>query len=254
MEQLSQPGRKRYHFVYRTTNLVNGKFYIGVHSTWDLSDGYLGSGKYIRMAIRKYGRENFTCEILQFFDDRDSAYLAEKEEVAKHFGTKPCMNLHPGGCGGWANANERRAWLHRNNPKWAAENSETMRGVMRKRVTDNPEEFARFLDAGRRSSVGRPVSEEKRAKHSAAMRGRHTGSDNSQHGWRWIHDSETLEARKVPPTTETPAGWSEGRRPKTQKELVGPSRTWMNLNGKSRIVKNSDVDAFAAQGWTRGRI
>ena len=36
-----------YHFVYETTNLINGKKYIGKHSTDDLNDGYLGSGKAI---------------------------------------------------------------------------------------------------------------------------------------------------------------------------------------------------------------
>jgi hypothetical protein len=44
-----------FHTVYRTTNLVNGKFYIGVHKTDDPNDGYLGSGKLIGRAFQKYG-------------------------------------------------------------------------------------------------------------------------------------------------------------------------------------------------------
>lgn len=55
---------KRYNFVYKTTNVLNGKIYIGVHSTDDLNDGYMGSGKAISTAIKKYGEENFTTEIL----------------------------------------------------------------------------------------------------------------------------------------------------------------------------------------------
>lgn len=37
--------RIKYHYLYKTTNLITNEFYIGVHSTYDLKDGYLGSGK-----------------------------------------------------------------------------------------------------------------------------------------------------------------------------------------------------------------
>ena len=52
----------KYHFLYKTTNLINGKYYYGMHSTYKLNDGYLGSGKILRYSIRKYGKENFSIE------------------------------------------------------------------------------------------------------------------------------------------------------------------------------------------------
>ena len=55
-----------YHLVYLTTNLVNGKIYVGVHSTHKLNDGYLGSGTAISHAIKKYGSDNFSRQILHF--------------------------------------------------------------------------------------------------------------------------------------------------------------------------------------------
>jgi hypothetical protein len=59
---------KKYFFVYKTTNKKNGKFYIGIHSTNDLNDGYLGSGTILKSSIKKNGKENFKLEYLEFFE------------------------------------------------------------------------------------------------------------------------------------------------------------------------------------------
>ena len=72
---------KQYHYIYKTTNIVNGKFYIGIHSTNDLNDGYIGSGKRLWYSINKYGKEIFKCEILEYFSDRESLYKKERELV-----------------------------------------------------------------------------------------------------------------------------------------------------------------------------
>lgn len=60
-----------FHIIYKTTNLLDGKFYIGAHSTEILEDGYLGSGKYLKRAVLKYGRENFAREILFVYSDKE---------------------------------------------------------------------------------------------------------------------------------------------------------------------------------------
>jgi hypothetical protein len=88
--------------VYQTTNLINGKIYVGVHQTNDPLDNYLGSGSAIGKAIEKYGRDNFQKTILFRFDTIDEAYLKEREIVNETFIDNPLTyNLVLGGSGGW---------------------------------------------------------------------------------------------------------------------------------------------------------
>lgn len=73
------------HTLYRTTNLVNGKIYVGVHSTDNPDDGYLGSGTALKRALKKYGKNSFLKEVIFVFDDRSAAYLKEREIVDDAF-------------------------------------------------------------------------------------------------------------------------------------------------------------------------
>jgi hypothetical protein len=76
---------KKYYTVYKTTNLINNKIYIGVHSTNNLNDSYLGSGKNFLKALKEYGKENFKKEILFIFDNKKEMLEKEKELVNKEF-------------------------------------------------------------------------------------------------------------------------------------------------------------------------
>jgi hypothetical protein len=92
-----------YYLIYKTTCIVNGKFYIGKHKTENLEDGYLGSGKLLRRAIKKYGRENFKREVLQFCSSNEEMNEAEKNHVVL---CEESYNLCPGGEGGWDYVNK----------------------------------------------------------------------------------------------------------------------------------------------------
>jgi group I intron endonuclease len=69
-------------FIYLTTNKINNKKYIGLCSRID--ENYLGSGKLLKAAIKKYGKENFTREILYETNDREELSRKEKEFIEKY--------------------------------------------------------------------------------------------------------------------------------------------------------------------------
>lgn len=89
-----------YYICYKTINNINGKYYIGAHSTANVNDDYLGSGKLLKDALKKYGRENFSKQILFIFNNKHDMWEKERELVNEEMVHKiDNYNLKPGGLG-----------------------------------------------------------------------------------------------------------------------------------------------------------
>jgi hypothetical protein len=95
-------------YLYKIENLLDGKYYIGVHKTSKLEDGYFGSGKRLHQAITKHGIENFRKIILEFFDREEDMFAAEANIVNEEFvNDKQTYNMKVGGNGGWSYIHEK---------------------------------------------------------------------------------------------------------------------------------------------------
>ena len=89
---------KKFHFLYKIKNIINDTYYIGIHSTDNLNDGYMGSGIILKKSIKKYELENFKMEILNFVDNREELKIIENKIVNEDLlKDELCMNLQIGG-------------------------------------------------------------------------------------------------------------------------------------------------------------
>jgi hypothetical protein len=87
-------------YIYKITNTINGRWYIGKHNGTD--SNYMGSGKLLKQAYKKYGQENFVKEILESCSCETELNLREQEWINKTNATTDPMsyNLANGGIGG----------------------------------------------------------------------------------------------------------------------------------------------------------
>lgn len=189
-----------YFTVYKITNALNGAFYIGKHQTNELEDGYMGSSEILRRAIRKYGEENFTKEILGVYETKHQMDLAERILVVVDRSVS--YNLNRGGHGGWSYAHEKR----RLNPDKRADykRGSSFRG---KNLTAEHKE--KIAQANR----GKLKTTEHRRKLSLATKA-NPGPGNPNWskinvGKRWITDG--MIQRKIDKGNPLPEGFKFGR-------------------------------------------
>lgn len=126
------------YYVYITTNLINGKQYIGQHKG-TYNDSYLGSGTLITKAIKKYGKNNFTKEILAYCDSREEADEQERYYIKKYnaIDNTNFYNCQEGGTGGdgWRACDK---WM-KQHPEQAAKMYKSNGEKLQKWVKNNPE-------------------------------------------------------------------------------------------------------------------
>lgn len=132
---------KMFHFVYLTSRLGTNYYYIGVHSTDNMLDGYIGSGYHLRNAVNKYGYENFARCVIKYFDTHEEALKYENKILTeKVLNDRYCYNIQHGGKG------SKEEHLMSTREKI----SEALRG---RKLTEKQIEILRKSNTGRKKSL-----------------------------------------------------------------------------------------------------
>lgn len=215
------------HFIiYKTTNLLNGRYYIGMHITTNIDDGYLGSGRRIKAEIKKYGRENFSRVILEELPTKTSLVSREAQLVNEELRADPlCLNLKNGGEGGWDHQN-------------------TVEGIEHRRAT-----FKHRNRAGREAFLKKfEEDNEFRAQHLDVLARARVASIETR---RETHPRGTFENRRH--TLATRVTMSESHQGKHSGENNSQFGTCWVTNGTPKKIKLTDLQEYLQRGYSRGR-
>lgn len=213
--------KQKYFLIYKITNLINNKIYIGQHVTTNIDDGYMGSGGHIKNAIKKYGIENFKKEIIAQCSSFEEMNELEKELVNYEFVQNPNTYNHSiGGSYGWKNClkykSEEEIYAIRKkagdaiinlmkDPEYRKQRAEKIRNGLKEAGFDP------------RTFLGKTHSEETKRKMSETYkRNNHQkGEKNSQFGTCWIYNLELKENKKIKKydlERWIELGWIKGRK------------------------------------------
>jgi hypothetical protein len=204
------------HYIYKTTCSVTGKWYVGMHSTSNENDGYMGSGTVLRRSIRKYGVENHTKEILEYCDTREALVLREIEIVSKDLISDGfCMNLKEGGQGGFsseehiincskAGVKAKQERLN-NDLEFKTKNDLILLGNVKKAHKMGKYKYESFK--------GKSHSDETKQLMSESSKGQGTGEANSQYGTCWVtKDGISKKIKKENLEDYLLDNWNKGRK------------------------------------------
>ena len=194
---------KSFHYIYKTTCIKTNKYYIGLHSTNNLEDGYLGSGKRLAYSLRKHGRESHVKEILEFVNDRESlakreAEIVNEEMLKEHL----CMNIVVGGGFGFStdertkHLSEKGNLAFKNRLANDTEFRDSFCNEISERALKNWQDPA-YREKLIKTRFGKYPSDETKQKIRETQLGhtRQSGEKNSSFGSCWI--TNELENKKV---------------------------------------------------------
>jgi hypothetical protein len=232
------------YIIYKITNLINGKIYIGKHTTNDIHDSYMGSSKILNLAFKKYGIENFKKEILYIFDSEEEMNKMERFLINEEFvKRKDAYNLNLGGAGSWYFAGKRGLKIR---------DEKLQDPIYRKIYSDNCSLAGSkyYKDNGFGTFKNRKHSKKTKLKMSKRKKGKYTKEENSQFGTIWIYhplDMVNKKIKKDDLLQYLERGWTKGRKT----NLIWICNKELN---QSKMIKKNELNTYLSIGWKRGNL
>ena len=164
----------KHYIIYKITNLINGKIYIGKHKCDNLDDNYFGSGKRLWQAINKYGIENFIFHLEIDLNNSDELDLLEQMVVNKDFlkrddvynisrgGPTPCMYGKDNPFYGKTHSLEAKQKISRchKGRKLTKIHKQHISDSLRKLIKEHPEILIRFISKKNKKQCKNKITDE----------------------------------------------------------------------------------------------
>ena len=243
-----------FYIIYKLTNVVNNKIYIGAHVTKNVNDEYMGSGHALNRAKKKYGIEKFKKEILHVFDNEQDMWKKELEIVNEEFCKNPTnYNIRTGGIGGWNHWNGTTAHIEASK-RGGRTSAKKLNEFIAEQKANNTQWwedwYARVAEQNRNKNCNGWIhlTEVERHVRKKKLSQKQSGSGNSQFGKYWISNIHTKEIKRILMNDPIPEGWVRGKKGHLSKKL------WVNNNIKEHYVLTEKEQDYIIKGFSRGRL
>ena len=233
-----------HYLIYKITDKINNKIYIGQHQTENIDDKYMGSGILIKKAIKKYGKENFEKEILFECSSLEEMNQKEKEIVNEDFIKRnDTYNLVEGGKGG-----SSAGYLGYLSLKNHLDNDEMFKKEWLIKVKNNAYKVLPKLQEGARQYVennggaflGKKHTIETKQKISLKNKNNHLGERNTQYGKIWINNPN-IEQNKIINKELLDIylnnGWMKGRILNWEAYKINNKKTYVKPSRQKQVIK-----------------
>ena len=237
-----------YGYIYVTTNLVNGKQYVGQkRSATFLAEKYLGSGVVLLKAVRKYGAATFEVELLETaesqaeLDELEVKYISEYRKQGASL-----YNIANGGytTGGYlGNTTKGKVWVNNGNEHLMIDKSE----------------LPNYLDCGySRGSLNTKnyiwITNGKETKHipaSSLPEYIEAGYERGRGGSNKMWITNGIENRCINISDNIPEGFRKGRIDTSSQPAK--NKKYMYKDEDQLLVNPNDIDNYLARGYTLGK-
>ena len=239
-----------YGYIYKTTNLVNGKIYIGQHKSDSFDAGYYGSGKYLCRALNKYGKENFSIEVLEWCKSKEIAdereiYNIQKLNSRNH---NVGYNIAYGGEGG----DLVTCLPEEEHKRFSDRMSELNRqGIIGNKGKHLSESHRKKIGDGNRGKIH---SDEWKKKHNDAIRGRVPWNKGLTSDDPRVakHTHKKGEFRHTEETKKLISEHTKGiKKPIVSEKMKG--RKWMHNETRTIMVFDYEIEEYKLKGYVEGR-
>lgn len=211
---------RKFNYIYKITCSVTNRYYIGMHSTDKMNDGYFGSGKRLWFSINYHGKENHVKEILEYCDTKQELSKREAEIVTNELINEDlCMNLVHGGQGGGGCTNFSEEKL--------LEFTKAGGNAFANKMKTN-QEF-RVKITSKRSEVIKEEHRLGKLKYSNRFNGKE-------------HSEESKQS----------IGLTNSVKQKGDKNSQYGT-CWITKGGLNKKIKKEEINKFQLEGWVKGR-
>lgn len=221
-----------FYLIYKITNLLNNKIYIGQHITKNKDDDYMGSGIQLKKDIQMFGLQHFKKEILLECQNRQELNKMQRLLVDEDFVLRQdTYNLKIGGLGGWQfinkyhlnnnaeqykKGNKKHLQMLKNDLQYAEMFWKRVRQGLQKINKEQIKQKMRQVWKHKKHPwIGRKHSEQTKKKIGQKNAISHKGILNSSYGTCWIYNLELKENKKIKKDNLEQwlkKGWEKGRK------------------------------------------